>query len=130
MESNRSSAICFERNDALLRSSAAKLRSYGDEFTRHARVVIESALQNLSRFDDLMTDAQMQARVQGEMSNAQIDEAERVFQSDLQDLQHSGLDLDVTFGRACAPACIVDSNRAGHGAQAAGPGHAWINTLV
>jgi hypothetical protein len=118
MESNQSSAICFKRFAVPIRPWAASTRNpsqYGDEFTRHATAVIESAIENLTRFDDLATNERLQASLQSKMSSTQIDEARRVFQSDMLELE----------GNAVSSTHVPE-----YGACAAGPGPAWINTLV
>jgi hypothetical protein len=118
MESRRSSAISLERIAVFCRppvASMANASQYGEAFTRNARDVIESAFENLARFEDIATDEHLLAKLKCEMSSTQIEEAARVVQRDLLQLESNAA------GSMQAP---------DDGVRAAGPGPAWINTLV
>jgi hypothetical protein len=102
---------------------------YGPAFTRHAQRIIQSAIESLTRHDDLVEDGEnvgekLLEQLSLVMTPAQIDEAAQLFDSDMQDVMRHAASAMKT---ASWPAMPRHCRTGGNGTS---PRSALINTLV
>lgn len=104
---------------------------YGPAFIQHAQRLIQSAVENLTRYHDLVVgektlDENLLDQLSLAMTPAQIEEAVQLFESDMQAVARISASAMKTFPLRADPLprpCVPD------GGGAVSP-LAWMNTLV